>query len=206
MEIWPGVNHHRVEARAYLQAAAARLEESMMLGGDQYDPGIAYGIASYPKPAALMVALRGVMGAEKWEEAYRAFISEWAYKYPSPWDFFATFERFAGEDLDWFWTSFYYETWTVDHAVTSVTAKPGGGVTVTIEDRGDAPFPAVVRIRTSTGMDFNHDVPVSHWLDGNLTYDIELAATAGTVTRVEIDPAGFAPDIDRTNNFWPRGG
>jgi aminopeptidase N len=205
MDLWPGVNHHRIEAQPYLQVATAGLEGSMMRHGDFYEPGPAYGIASYAKPATLMVALREIMGQEKWEEAYRAFISEWAYKYPSPWDFFATFERFAEGDLDWFWTSFYFETWTVDHAVRSVTAKVGGGATVTIEDRGIAPFPAVVRIRTSSGTDFNRDVPVEHWLEGNTTYDIEIEPSAGTVTRVELDPAGFTPDIDRANNFWPRG-
>jgi hypothetical protein len=25
------------------------------------------------------------------------------------------------------------------------------------------------------------------------------------VTRVEVDPANVVPDIDRSNNFWPRG-
>ena len=206
MELWPGVDHHRVEARLYLQVAAAELEQSMMRHGDYYEPGPGYGVASYPKPASLMVALRQVMGDEAWEEAYRAFISEWAYKHPSPWDFFNTFERFAEEDLDWFWTSFYYETWTLDHAVASVTsATGGGGVVVTIEDRSNAVFPARVRIRTSDGADSVHDIPASHWLQGHTTYEIQVAPSAGAVTRVEVDPGGYAPDVDRTNNFWPRG-
>lgn len=205
MDIWPGVDHHRVEARPYLQVAAAEAEGSLMRHGDFYDPGPSYGIASYSKPATLMVALREVMGEVAWENAYRTFISEWAYKYPTPWDFFATFERLAERDLDWFWTSFYYETWTLDHAVQDVTTRPGGGVVVTIEDRGQAPYPAVVRVRTSGGDPLDFQIPVDHWLDGNLTYDIELPAGAGQVTRVEVDPEGYAPDVDRSNNFWPRG-
>lgn len=205
MEFWPGIDHHRVEAQQYLQLAVAGGEQSMMRQGDYYEPGPGYGVASYSKPATLMVALREIMGHEKWEQAYRAFISEWAFKHPSPWDFFETFERFAGKDLDWFWTSFYYETWTVDQAVRGTSPGPDGGTTVTIEDRGTAPYPAVVRIRTSSGADLTRDVPVEHWLAGNTTYDIVLERSVGTVTRVEIDPAGYAPDIDRTNNFWPRG-
>ena len=35
--------------------------------------------------------------------------------------------------------------------------------------------------------------------------EIPVTAQDGRVTRVEIDPAGFAPDVDRANNFWPRG-
>jgi hypothetical protein len=204
MEHWPGVDHHRVESRLYLQVAAAELEQSLMRHGDYYEPGPAYGVASYPKPASLMVALRAVVGDETWEQAYRTFISEWAYKHPSPWDYFNTFERFAEQDLDWFWTSFYYETWTLDHSVGSVTTTPNGGARVTIVDRSNAIFPARVRVRTQAGGDIVHDVPVSHWLQGNTTYEIEVEPSAGPVTRVEIDPSGYAPDVDRTNNFWPR--
>ncbi|MEE2897368.1 MAG: M1 family metallopeptidase [Gemmatimonadota bacterium] len=205
MEIWPGVDHHRVEATNYLQVATAGLEQSMMRHADWYEPGPGGGAASYAKPATLMAALREVLGEETWEEAYRAFISEWAYKHPSPWDFFATFERFAEQDLDWFWTSFYFETWTLDHAVGSVRAHTSGGATVTIEDRGFAPFPVTVRLTTTRGGQIEERIPVEHWLDGNKSFEIEVPSSAGSVTRVEVDPVGYAPDVDRTNNFWPRG-
>ena len=205
MEIWPGVDHHRIEATNYLRVATAGLEQSMMRHADWYEPGPGRGAASYAKPATLMVALRELLGPETWEEAYRAFISEWAYKHPTPWDFFATFERFAEQDLDWFWTSFYFETWTLDHAVGTVRAHAAGGATVTIEDRGFAPFPATVRIRTSTGEQIDETIPVEHWLDGNRTFEIEVPAGVGSVIRVEVDPSGYVPDVDRSNNFWPRG-
>ena len=203
--LWPGVDHHRVEARAYLQVAAAGAEQSMMRHADWYEPGNGYGVASYPKAATLMVALRDVLGRETWEGAYRAFLSEWAFKHPTPWDFFSTFERFAERDLDWLWTSFYYETWTLDHAVSDVTMRAGRGATIVIEDRGLAFFPAKVRIRTTGGGTLEREVPVEHWLAGNRSYTITLEPSAGAVTRVELDPDGYAPDVDRANNLWPRG-
>ena len=205
MELWPGVDHRRVEATQYLEVAASRQEQAMMRHSDYFEPGPARSIASYRKPAALLVALREVIGSILFDDAYQAFISEWAYKHPTPWDFFATFERFAGEDLDWFWSAFYYETWTVDHAVGAVSAAAGGGQTVVIEDRGNAPFPAHVRIRTSTGVSIEHDIEVEHWLAGNTTFEIPIPADAGRVTRVELDPLGYSPDMDRANNVWPRG-
>jgi hypothetical protein len=205
IELWPGVDHHRIGAQGFIQTALTGQEQSMMRHGDWYEPGPGYGNASYWKPAALMVALREVMGREIWEEAYQTFISEWAYKHPTPWDFFATFERFAEEDLDWFWTAFYYETWTLDHAVREVRPLTGGGARIVIDDLGVAPFPATVRIRTSTRQDFTYEIPVDHWLAGNTTYEIEVEPGVGAVTRVEVDPSGYAPDIDRTNNFWPQG-
>ncbi|MEQ1858184.1 MAG: M1 family metallopeptidase [Longimicrobiales bacterium] len=203
MELFPGVDHHRVEARTYLGFAAARQEEILMRHGDWYESPSGYGIASYYKPAALMMALRQLLGPETWDEAYRTFIAEWAYKHPTPWDFFATFERFAGRDLDWFWTAFYYQTWALDHSVGDVTTNTGGETTVVIEDRGLAPFPALVRIRTASGQTLEREVPVEHWLAGNTTFEIDVGRER--VTRVEIDPAGYAPDMDRSNNLWPRG-
>ncbi|HET9948316.1 MAG TPA: M1 family metallopeptidase [Longimicrobiales bacterium] len=203
MELWPGVDHHRVEARTYLQFAESGQEQTMMRHADWYEPGNGYVIASYYKPAALMEALRGVLGEETWEAAYRAFIAEWAFKHPAPWDFFSTFERFAGRDLDWFWSSYYYETWTMDHAVREVRPGQGGSSIVVIEDLGYAFFPSQVRIRTADGGDLLHEIPVEHWLEGNTTYEIEVES--GRITRVEIDPQGFSPDVNRRNNLWPRG-
>ena len=39
------------------------------------------------------LALRGLLGEDVFMEAYRTFISEWSYRHPTPWDFFATFDR-----------------------------------------------------------------------------------------------------------------
>ena len=206
MELWPGVNHHRREAQGYLAAAAAGVEEPLLRHGDFYPPGPGYGVASYAKPAALFVALREiVMDREDFEEAYRTFHDEWAWKHPTPWDLFHTFERFHGDELDWFWTSFYEEAWTLDHAVTRLETRPDGTRVIHIEDRGRAPFPATLRIQTSEGGTLVRDVPVEHWLEGHTVALIEIPASAGRITRVELNSSGYAPDADRSNDFWPRG-
>lgn len=204
-ELWPGVDHERLEGRQYMQVAAAGLEQSLMRHGDWYEPGPGYGIASYNKPATLMVALREMMGEETWKEAYREFIAEWAYKHPTPWDFFHTFERHAGRDLDWFWTSFYYETWTVDFDAVSVGPRTGGGGTVRIVNRGLAPYPVTVRIGTSAGGAVEREIPLEHWLEGNRSFELQLPPEVGSINRVEVDPAQLTPDVNRANNFWPRG-
>ncbi|MFQ5538027.1 MAG: M1 family metallopeptidase [Gemmatimonadota bacterium] len=206
MEYWPGVDHYRLEEKNYVRVAAAGLERSMMRHGDWYEPGPGYGTASYAKPATLMVMLRElIMRPEAWDEAYRTFISEWAYKHPTPWDFFNTFERFAQKDLDWFWTSFYYRTWTIDHQVVSVEFDPASGSVIHLRDGGDAPFPLRVRIRTADGGVVDRTVPVEHWLEGHRTAEVRVPAEAGAVIRVELNPSGYVADVDRTNDFWPRG-
>jgi hypothetical protein len=201
-EIFPGARDaHAAERANWLQVARVGLEEPLMRHGDWYESGLAYGTASYPKPASLLWTLKGLLGEEAFLRAYRGFIRDWAFKHPAPWDLFAAFEREAGEDLDWFWQAFYQETWTLDQAVARVEEENGAPVVV-IEDRGQAPAPLFVRIETSAGGVVERTVPVSTWFDGSTEVRLELPAEAGRVLSVTIDPEGILPDLDRGNNRW----
>jgi hypothetical protein len=204
-DYWPrSADADSADFEAYLMIARMEMEQTMMRHGDYYEPGPGYGTASYPKPASLLVTLRNYLGEETFMEAYQGFIRDWAYKHPTPWDFFNAFERAAGQDLDWFWTSWYYETWALDHAVASVGVEQGETV-ITVADRGLGYMPARLRIETTLGGTLEREVPVSHWLTGAVSAEINVPASAGSVTRVEIDPEALFPDVDRSNNVWAAG-
>jgi hypothetical protein len=204
-DYWPDAADQDAEdMEAYLQVARLELEQSMMRHHDYYEPGPAGGIASYQKPATLMVTLRNLLGEEVFMEGYQSFIRDWAFKHPSPWDFFNTFERVSGQDLDWFWNSWYYETWVLDHAVESVVQE-GEETVITISDLGFAPMPAHIRITTPEGRILERQIPVTHWLQGELSAEIRIPASIGEGARVEIDPERLFPDKDRSNNVWERG-
>ncbi len=200
-EYWPGAKADSLEVESYVRVAKAEAEQSMMRHGDYYEPGPAYGNASYAKPATLLVTLRNLLGEEVFLDAYRSFIQDWAFKHPAPWDLFNAFERASQQDLDWFWSSWYFETWRLDQAVGEVRSGPEGSVVV-IEDRGFAPMPAHVRIYTSRGRVIDHEVPVDEWLTGKTRVEIEIPASMGEVVRVDIDPDRLFPDVDRSNNGW----
>ena len=58
------------------------------------------GIAAYEKPAMMLNALRDVvLGPKRFDAAFREYISRWAFKHPTPWDFFHSMENVSGEDL-----------------------------------------------------------------------------------------------------------
>ena len=203
-DYWPNLpDPDAQDMQSYLRVAAMGMEQSMMRHGDYYEPGPGYGNASYQKPASLLVTLRSLLGEETFMEAYQTFIREWSFKHPSPWDFFNTFERFAGVDLDWFWQSFYYETWALDQAVESVE-REGFGTVITVADRGFAFMPTRLSIQTSSGDVLTEEIPVGHWLSGETTVELQLPSSVGEVVRVEIDPEGRFPDVDRRNNVWER--
>lgn len=202
-EYWPGTDAHEETREGYLRLARARGEEPLMRHGDYYESGAAYGVASYDKPSTLLVTLRALMGEDVFLPAYRAFIRDWAYRHPTPWDLFNTFERESGLELDWFWFAFYYETWRVDQAVVDVESD-GGATVIQLEDRGFAPLPVQVRIELASGSVLEREIDVDRWLRGENRAEIRIPAAAGQVVRVEVDPDARVPDLDRENNVWVR--
>jgi peptidase M1-like protein len=204
-EYWPESRDPDQQDRiTYLRTARAEAEEPLMTHGDYYASSDAYSTASYAKPSTLLVTLRSMIGEDAFMTAYTTFIREWAFKHPTPWDLFNTFERVVGTDLDWFWSTWYYETWTLDLAVADVRVADGESVVV-IEDRGFAPMPVTVRIRTSRGGILEEVIPVSEWLSGKTEVEIRIPDSQGEVVRVDIDPDGLLPDADPGNNGWRSG-
>lgn len=201
-DFYPGEVHRLDDQAFYLWAAENEMEGEIMRWSDYHYPGLGFGIASYMKPATVLAALRGLLGEETFNRAYRTFIETWAYKHPYPYDLFNLFEQVSGRDLDWFWRTWYYETWTLDQAVADVRTRDGE-TTVTIADLGRAPMPVDLVLTLAGGETIRREIPVDVWLRG----DREAVLTVETpapVERVEIDPEYDFPDLDRSNNVWER--
>jgi hypothetical protein len=198
-DFMPGREHYLEDMMTYLQIAGTDEEGEIMRRSAYHYSGSAYGIASYMKPATVLVALRGVLGEETFNRAYREYAQRWKYRHPYPWDMWNTFEDVSGRDLGWFWRSWYHETWTLDQAVGSVTVA-GGSTRIVIHDRGRVPMPVHLTVTYADGRTERHDIEVEHWLAGNT--QAEITVPSANVVRVEIDAAQQFPDIDRANNVW----
>jgi hypothetical protein len=199
-DFFPGADPERDDRDSYLGAARAGLEGELMRWSDYHYPGPAYEIASYSKPATLLVTLRALLGEETFVRAYREYLHRWRYRHPKPWDFFRTFNAVSGRDLDWFWRTWYYETWMLDQAVARVTPGPTG-TTIVIEDRGLAPMPVRLTITRADGTVESREIPVETWLAGATRAELVVEGPSPVVA-VEIDASGRFPDADRTNNRW----
>lgn len=184
----------------YIQIAGSDFEGEIMRWSDYHYPGPAYGIASYPKPASVLYALRGVIGEEKFMEAHLELIDRWQYKHPYPWDIFKTIEDVAGKDLSWFWRSWLYETWVLDQSIAGVTTD-GSNTIIEIKDLGNVPMPVLLRLTYENGMVVDEMIPETHWLNGFRTYNFK-APDHGSLIKAEIDPDNLFPDVDRSNNLW----
>jgi aminopeptidase N len=199
-DFFPAQDSNEEDREDYLETARAGLEGEIMRFSDYHYPGPAYEVASYDKPATLLRALQGLLGEETFLTAWRAFIDRWAWRHPYPWDLFHTFEDVAGRDLDWFWQSWYYETWLLDQAVAEVSTT-GDATRIVIEDQGRVPMPVPLVVTRADGSVERHEIPVDTWLAGRVRAVITVPSDPA-LTRVEIDPEELFPDADRSDNVW----
>ena len=107
---------------------AYKIVDYMKLPKDQLEPImtnseniIQFGPNAYSKPATGLNILREtIMGRENFDYAFKTYCKRWAFKHPTPADFFRTMEDASAEDLDWFWRGWFYNTDPVDISLDSV--------------------------------------------------------------------------------------
>ena len=201
-EFFPGENHSSADLDQYVQITQLGIEGELMRRTDYHYDDFARGVASYSKPATILVALRALLGEETFMRGYRKYLADWAYKNPKPMDFFNAMAIAAGQDLDWFWRTWYYETWTLDQAIADVSTFDEE-TRIVIDDLGLAPMPVRLTVTLENGEERQESIGVNVWLDGERTTAITVRFPS-PVVRVEIDPDGNFPDTDRTNNVWTR--
>jgi peptidase M1-like protein len=201
-DFFKGFDDEARNRKNYLDFAETENEVELMHHGDRYPSYPSYGVASYYKPASIMVALRGVLGPETFNRAYKEYIRRWAYKHPSPYDFFNTFENVSGRDLSWFWRSWFFETWKLDQAIDTVTTM-GDSLAVVVANHGKIPMPLHLTVTRIDGRVERDTLPAAVWLRGERRQTIRVAREP-SVRSIEIDAEKEFPDIDRSNQVWPR--
>ena len=157
----------------------------------------------YQKPALMMQMLRyEVLGKDRFDAAFREYIRTWAFKHPTPADFFRMMRDESGMDLDWFWRGWVYTTARLDQSVDSLTARADGGSNVHLTNRGAMVMPAELSLTYEDGTTSIVKLPVEMWnLGDRFTY---LVPGKKRVRKAELDPRHALPDINRANNTWPR--
>jgi hypothetical protein len=172
---------------------------TMMMAADAIPETYRHPI-TYFKPAFGLYLLREyILGKDRFDYAFRRYIHNWAYKHPSPEDFFHTMDNEAGEDLSWFWRGWFYNNWSLDQAVQQVTVADNKA-TITIANLDKLVMPVVVQLTFNNGTTQRLELPVETWFQ-HTSYTFTVAVNAG-VTAVTIDPDHVLPDANRQNNEY----
>jgi len=164
------------------------------------------GFTEYTKTSVGLQLLRQeILGPEAFDDAFHTYITRWAYKHPTPADFYRTMEDVAGRRLDWFWREWFLETPHFDQAIDSVVINKVGDTTkvgVLYGNHARGVLPIRVRFTLSDGTTQDYSYPAEVW-SVNSTYYVRGYQFVGkTVTRIELDPEHRLPDTDRSNNSW----
>jgi hypothetical protein len=185
--------------RAVLDGTQAPL----MTPADRINPG-ALGAIAYRKPGAVMLALRNhVVGPATFDEAFREYARRWAFKHPTPGDFFRTIENVSGKDLAWYWSAFFYSDDVLDIGVDTaftVISREGMRAVVRLSKHTSIPFPVEMRLKLADGSVRTVMFPVEIWTAGD-RYDA-LIAVASPVTGVRLWPDPTVPDWEPANDVW----
>ncbi len=158
----------------------------------------------YYKAALGLYMLREyVLGHERFDYAFRTYIKRWAYKHPTPQDFFRTMNDAAGENLNWFWNEWFVKNYKLDQAVDSVKYvdnDPARGSVITISNSDQAVMPATVEVKESNGKVGTVNLPVEIWeRSGRFSFYYN---STSAIDSVIVDPDKILPDVNPDNNLW----
>ena len=164
------------------------------------------GILLYFKPGMGLTMLREqILGHERFDFAFRTYIARWAFKHPTPDDFFRTMENASGEKLQWFWRGWFLNNWRLDVAVRDVKYfdnDPTKGAMITIDNLEKMAMPVTLEIKTVSGKTDRVKLPVEIW-ERNSTWTFKYPSTE-EIQSVTYDPDKVFPDYNPDNNVWTK--
>jgi len=178
--------------------------ENMMLMPD----GMAeanIGINLYYKPSWALHILRDqILGQDRFDFAFRQYINNWAFKHPTPYDFFRTMENAAGEDLSWFWKSWFLNNWKMDQGIAEVKEVKNNGAlvayTIKVDNLEQMPMPIILGIKTKSGKTDVVKIAADVWMK-NISWTVTYPTTE-EIVEVVLDPQQVLPDSNSANNKW----
>jgi hypothetical protein len=199
----PGSNLFPSYVENWRAAVNQGLQAPLMTPPDRIEAAGLAAIA-YRKPAAVLLTLRdNVIGRDAMDRAMREYVRRWAFKHPTPADFFRTIENVSGQDLSWFWTAFFYDTDVLDIALDNVSMRQTAGqntAIISLRRVTSIPFPVTMRLKFDDKTIQDVKLPVEIWAHGD-RYTAEIPV-AHPVIGARLWPDPNVPDWNASNNTW----
>jgi hypothetical protein len=170
-----------------------------------------FGNNAYAKPAAGLNILREtIMGRELFDKAFKEYARRWAFKTPTPADFFRTMEDASAIDLDWFWNGWFYGIEPVDLSMNKVKhykvnpRDPNLKYEITKADKEDAPkYISDIRNREQIKQTYNEIDPTIN--DFYNSHDKD-APDAISISEYEKSIAMLSPEekelLNNSENYY----
>ena len=178
----------------YYQIAGNDNEVPIMTPGELLRLRGPYRQASYNKPFLANYYLYYYLGKQRFVNALRGYIKRWAGKHPVPYDFFNCFNQMSGENLNWFWENWYFNSGYADMGISLENKN-----TIIVENIGRLALPVRIKINYTDGTNEYIEYDLSIWKDaGNkITVPIEYNKELSSI----ILGDDWVADVDKSNNI-----
>jgi hypothetical protein len=200
------VQRAKDDMRQVEQYMAHDVDEPLEINPDRINPQL-LGENAYVKTAVGLQLLREeILGHDAFDEAFRTYTATWAFKHPSPADFYKTMENVSGKRLDWFWREWFLQNPHFDQKIDTVATRVQGdtlNVAVMYGNAARGVLPIHARFTFADGSTQAFDYPAEVWSTSTAHYIRRYAFPASKkLVKIELDPDQRLIDVDRTNNVW----
>ncbi|OOQ60030.1 M1 family metallopeptidase [Mucilaginibacter pedocola] len=151
------------------------------------------------KPALALYYLKEMLGEKVFLNAMREYITTWAGKHPTPYDFFNSINTTTGQNLNWYWKSWYFDKAIPDLAISGVL-KQSKQYGLTIKRIGNAPVPVHITIIYADNTKTFINRTVAIWAKGAEALQINIPVNK-RITKITLGGA-YDADVDMGNNVW----
>ena len=194
------ITHDRNVVEQFMQHD---VDEPLEINPDRINPQL-LGENAYVKTAVGLGLLRDeILGPAAFDDAFREYTRRWAFKHPTPTDFFRTMEDVSGRRLDWFFREWFIENPHFDVGIDT-TATRGDTMIVRYRNYARGVLPLHVRFTFTDNSTQSYDYPAEIWSTNTSFYDRLYEFPGKKVAKIEVDPDQRSLDTDRANNVWPR--
>jgi hypothetical protein len=158
-----------------------------------------FGYNQYGKAALGYLALKDLMGDDRFRAGLHEFIARWHGKRPLPWDMFNTFNDAGGGNYTWFFQNWFFGYNYMDLAVDGVRSE-GGVHAVAVRNAGGMALPFDVVLEFTDGSSERvHRTPATWQADGRRT---EVPVAGRKALRSVTVDTGIYVDFNPGDNTW----
>jgi hypothetical protein len=177
----------------------SQLEDMPIISPADGLSGGSYGDNAYGKPALGYLALKDMLGDVAFGKALHGFMDRWHGKHPIPWDFFNSVNDITGQNLNWYWNSWYFSTNYIDLAIGGVE-KTGNGYSVVLNNIGGMPTPVDLEAHYGDGSNEVVHETAAIWAADQRRATV-MIPTNKSLQSLNLN-GGIWVDADTTNNRW----
>ena len=149
---------------------------------------------SYALGATSCQSLYYLLGKDMFSKCLKVYIDAWKYKHPTPYDFMNTFNMASGQNLNWFWKSWYFDLGYMDIGITDFSNE-----VLTIRNEGGRPLAFAILYLYQDQSSDKEIISPAVWKNTD-TFKTKVKATK-PIKQIKVKlPVGF--DAIRENDLW----